>query len=797
MGVVRRVRDLGLNRIMAMKTITTAYAESSGAVPRFIEEAQATAQLQHPGIVPVHELGRLADGRYYFTMQEIRGDRMSEVIRDVHAVSKDGWATTTSGWHFRRLIKTFQQVCTAVAYAHSKGVVHRDLKPSNIMLGAYGEALVVDWGLAKILAQPGFVGDYDELEVVVTDRSGDDSRATRIGTVSGTLAYMSPEQARGDTDQINARSDIYSLGAVLYEVLTGRPPYEGADARSVHTKVLLGPPTHPGDSQGPPIPDALINICTTAMAREWADRYVSAAALADDVAGWLDGAEKRTKALQVVVSADDKLLQAGELRARAQDLEAQAKQHLAQVKKSDFEGIKAPGWAKMDEAAQLASDAKLRELEYRETLRTALNYVPDLAEAHQRLAAFHRDKHQSAEQRRLPAQAAEWATLLRQHDRRHEHAAYLTGTGALTLVTDPPAEVLLHRYVRKNRRLVPEFVRSLGQTPLKNVPLEMGSYLCVLRAKGRVDVRYPVNIARQMHWHGVRPGDSEPHPVTLPHIGELAPDDCHVPAGWFGSGGDVDEQKNLPPRMLWMDDFVIKRFPVTNRQYIAFLDDLVAQGREKDALVWAPCERAGQQGQQGDQIYGRDANGRFALMPDTDGDLWDLDWPVVMVDWWGGMAYAAWHGARTGEPWRLVGELEWEKAARGVDSRLYPWGDYLDPSWGLMSDSHAGRRTPSIVDARPIDVTPYDVRGMAGNTRDWCLEPFDHPWSEEGAGPTAPAPSPGDPAAVGRRAIRGGHWRGDAATAHVSRRGSNDPGFRYAVIGFRLARGYVREPNNL
>jgi serine/threonine protein kinase len=251
MGEVRRVRDRSLNQVMAMTIISAKTANSTGAVPRFIEEAQATSHLQHPGIVPVHELGQLADGRPYFTLQEVRGQRMSDVIRAVHQVSKTSWATPATGWHFRPLVNTFQQVCTAEAYAHSKGVIRRDLKPGNIMLGAFGEALVVDWGLAKLLGQPGQSYDQEDRNTVMIDPSGDDTDATRMGTVSATPAYMPPEQARGHIDQINARSHIYSLRAILYEVLMGRPPYEGTDRRSVHTQVLLGPPPGLADMTAP------------------------------------------------------------------------------------------------------------------------------------------------------------------------------------------------------------------------------------------------------------------------------------------------------------------------------------------------------------------------------------------------------------------------------------------------------------------------------------------------------------------------------------------------------------------
>ncbi|MDP6934719.1 MAG: protein kinase, partial [Myxococcota bacterium] len=234
MGEVRRVRDRTLKRVMAMKVIRPALLHRPEVLARFIEEAQATAQLQHPGILPVHELGQLADGRIFFTMKEIKGRTLGQVLQDVHAASAaDRWMPGPGGWTFRRMVDAFHKVCEAVAYAHERGVVHRDLKPDNVMLGDHGEVMVVDWGLAKVRGRPDRVAEAGELDPVVTDRSQDASKATRMGAVAGTPAYMPPEQAQGAIDQIDARSDVYALGAILYELLSGRAPYAGASWREV------------------------------------------------------------------------------------------------------------------------------------------------------------------------------------------------------------------------------------------------------------------------------------------------------------------------------------------------------------------------------------------------------------------------------------------------------------------------------------------------------------------------------------------------------------------------------------
>ena len=227
MGEVRLVQDRQLGRAIAMKIIKRELSSSATTQARFIAEAQATAQLQHPGIVPVHELGTLPDGRHYFTMTRVRGRTLAEVISGVQAVSTEGsWEITPAGWTFRRLIDVFHRVCESVAYAHDCGVIHRDLKPENIMLGSHGEVLVLDWGLAKVRGQRDIAAEQGDFDLddsnastpqrVVTQRSSDDSQATRMGVVTGTPAYMAPEQASGEIDLIDERSDVYALGAMLY-----------------------------------------------------------------------------------------------------------------------------------------------------------------------------------------------------------------------------------------------------------------------------------------------------------------------------------------------------------------------------------------------------------------------------------------------------------------------------------------------------------------------------------------------------------------------------------------------------
>ena len=214
MGEVYRARDTSLNRDVAIKLIQIKYAPGSMAVRRFLDEARITGQLQHPGIPPVHEVGELPDGRPYLVMKLIKGRTLTEMLAE---------GTTSRG----SLIAAFEQICQAVAYAHNHGVIHRDLKPQNVMIGAFGEVQVMDWGLAKYRSD----GRAETVEATIastfSDPRGeaDTDLRTRTGSFLGTPSYMAPEQAIGAVDQVDERSDVFGLGAVLCTILTGKPPF--------------------------------------------------------------------------------------------------------------------------------------------------------------------------------------------------------------------------------------------------------------------------------------------------------------------------------------------------------------------------------------------------------------------------------------------------------------------------------------------------------------------------------------------------------------------------------------------
>ena len=299
-GAVLQVWDTDLRRDLAMKVIADSPSGEASRVRtdsmslgRFLEEAQVTGQLDHPGIVPIHELGLDDDGRVYFTMKLVRGRELARIFGLVRE-AKEGWTVT-------RALGILLKVCEAMAYAHDKGVIHRDLKPANVMVGGYGAVYVMDWGLARVLDGEDHapVPGASEPALRVQSERKEKAReeplsalATMDGDVMGTPVYMSPEQARGDLDEVGPLTDVYAVGAMLYQLLAGQMPYvpsgEVPGFLEVWERVREGAPT-PIEELAPEQPAELLAICRKAMEREVSRRYASMESLADDLRAFLEG----------------------------------------------------------------------------------------------------------------------------------------------------------------------------------------------------------------------------------------------------------------------------------------------------------------------------------------------------------------------------------------------------------------------------------------------------------------------------------------------------------------------------
>ncbi len=296
MGAIIKGRDVDLGRELAIKVLLESHQGDPTMIGRFVEEAQIGGQLQHPGIVPVYELGTFPDRRPYFAMKLVHGRTLAALLHDRPGPMED----------LPRFLGIFEQVCQTIAYAHARGVIHRDLKPSNVMVGAFGEVHVMDWGLAKVLPQGGIA---DELAanpvheaVIATVRSGGagSGSESQAGSVLGTPAYMAPEQARGEVERIDERADVFGLGAILCEILTGRPPFAGSTREQIRAQASRGDMTEAlarldaGGADNELV--ALTKACVAAGAER---RPRNAGVVVERVTSYMAGVQERLKSAEL------------------------------------------------------------------------------------------------------------------------------------------------------------------------------------------------------------------------------------------------------------------------------------------------------------------------------------------------------------------------------------------------------------------------------------------------------------------------------------------------------------------
>ena len=299
MGEVYLALDRQLHRHVALKVMTPKVAEDSDLTQRFTQEAMVLGRLDHPHIVPIHDLGVDSLGRNYYAMKFVRGTTLKEVLQGL----RRGQSSIVERYPLARLLDVYSKVCDAAAYAHSKGIIHRDLKPANVMIGEFGEVMVMDWGISKILGQP---------EKKITNYNSVNSNSgTQYGTVMGTPSFMAPEQAEGRLEEINERTDIYSLGAILYNILTLHPPIKGSSTDpKVMEKIKSGsivPPSHYNNQPKSTtvllhcpnfqVPEPLSAVAMQALSRKASGRYPDVHSLQREIAAFTAGyAPKAEKA---------------------------------------------------------------------------------------------------------------------------------------------------------------------------------------------------------------------------------------------------------------------------------------------------------------------------------------------------------------------------------------------------------------------------------------------------------------------------------------------------------------------
>ncbi len=707
-GLVVRAWDRRVGRLVAIKTLQPRYRADRNAAARFLFEAQVAGQLTHPNIIPIYEIGSLPGGGLFFAMEEVEGQSLQEILDELRTGDREGAAR----YPLPRLVGYLRQACRAVAYAHAQGVIHRDLKPHNLMIGPFGEVFVLDWGSAKLLpADDGDAALSAEGSIEIHASQLDLSPvATVAGRIKGTPSYMAPEQARADTDQVGPQTDVYALGGLLYAILCLRPPFSGRNVDQVLSDVVDMPPTAPRlHAPDRPIPAELEELALECLAKDpWA-RPASVENLIRRLNAYLDGTQRRDEAAAYIRDAETALERYEDLRVEVERLGKVSREEMSRV---------AP-WAPVDRKRRAwDKERELRDLQHsREeafnlalmSYERALGFDPDSSEARRGMARLYWQKFEDAE-RRGDEQASEFfqAQVLVSDDGRYRRE--LGGMASVAVQTDPPgAEATLYRYEEQDRVAVPALPRALGETPSASVRMAQGSYLVTLCKEGYAEARLAL--------FSNRPG-SRRYRVRLRRPDELGEGFVLVPGGRFLQGGDPRVPRSWPRRAVYVPDFAIARHPVTVREYMLFIEELAADlGRP--AMARAP--RTDARGRR--LVRWNDAESRAEVVPLPDYGEDFLDWPVFSISYDDAQAYAEWRSRRQGQELRLPTAVEWEKASRGVDGRLFPWGDIFEPTYCNCRTSSEDQVSLQPVGSFPHDCSPYGVHDLAGGVMEWVHDP--------------------------------------------------------------------------
>ncbi len=749
MGRVFLAFDRDLRRQVAIKVIRAELGRDGEHLARFIEEAQITGQLEHPGIPPVHELAVNQGNEVFFTLKLLRGRTLKEILRDLHIGQRD----VRQRFSRTRLLQNFVSVANAVHFAHEKGVLHRDIKPANIMIGDYGEVQLMDWGVAKVMGLPDrFESMEEQVETVRTDQE----LMTQQGQVRGTLLYMSPEQAQGRSDLIDRRSDVYALGATLYEMLTLLPPKTGTTLSELLEESRLGlciPPTVRAPKLG--IPQELEDICLKALEYHPDDRQQTALELAEEIQVYLDGtleAQRRRQESEKLTAQAQKIL--GQHEREKQRLHQMAQQ----LDDTSRQAGQFPTRETKRRMLSLRTEIESTEISMAETftraqaiLSTALATDADNARARRALGELYLERFLRAERDQSTTDMIFYQGLIEQvNDGSFDRI--LQGNGSLALGSEPEgASFTLYRYddedgIRKPRE---EVARAEGHLDLPDIA--MGSYLVTIAMQGYAPTNYPIVVGRNQK---VRDR------VVLYPESAIPKEFVYVPAGSFVMYGDPTVVSTFKARArVFVPGFGVGRFPVTCGEYLEFLNHLHSTDAD------AARERSPRASESAGYLWELEGD-EYVLPPPDDRYAWSPRLPVFGVSFADAKAYCEYRSQVDGHRYDLLTESEWEKAAKGVDARYYSWGNVFDNEYANNLYAREGASGVVDVDAFPEDCSPYGVRGMVGNISDWCyFEDDDRP---------------------DMIAARGGNWALTADTCRLSVRRSTHTRYVSDRQGFRL-----------
>jgi serine/threonine-protein kinase len=753
-GEVHEARDALLGREVAIKSLKKEFRDQDPIINRFLKEARGTAQLEHPNIMPVHEMGFSDEFGIYFTMKKIDGENLKEILDKLKA--NTSFYSKTYSVNF--LLEAFLSICNGVAFAHSKGVVHRDLKPANIMVGRYGEVLILDWGLVKQIGadEPSGSGVHLEMD------DEDTGVLTVDGSISGTPNYMAPEQAEGRIGDIDFQSDVYSLGAILYQILTYHPPFEKTQIRKLLDNVKTGRFTPPRKRfPERKIPRELEAICLKAMSLYPINRYRTVEHFAQDIRNYIGHFDVRAYkasrlerwwkacrrnpvrtgvaaaglvALMLAFSIQRAMLY-GSYRGNVKQAEAlKALGHSltdrAMNAFDDLERIHAASELK-ETTPQEAEFKKLFE-EHSTTAGAKFNVAEMFYEsvpAPYRSSAVVREGIVDIMQRRI-----DFAL----HCRHYERARQWLETIQLRISEQGIAaddetldklEAIQHLIDGKGRLEItgPDTIHGVVVWPLLDDPDEPMTMQGDAVKRGRVPVTAdPIDKGSYVLQVTLGDGGMMPFPVHIDHgenirysvkVPPAVPEGmAYIPGGPFIFGGDDSRFYRRQTRTL--PSFFIKKHEVTVAEYLEFWSSLKTPELRSEYMS---------------RIRFKPEDRRYEDAWSADGTLADKrlspDYPVVGITLEAAEAFCEWKSRRSGKPIRLPTAMEWEKAARGVDGRKYVWGNGYDAAANLaLSKGNEKGKARYPFWAPPgtfsRDLSIYGVYDMAGNVREMTCSRF-------------------------------------------------------------------------
>ncbi|MEE2786365.1 MAG: SUMF1/EgtB/PvdO family nonheme iron enzyme [Myxococcota bacterium] len=749
-GQVLETHDRILDRHIAVKVLKPDRT-SVQAQHRFIREASTTAQLQHPNIVPVYDMGTKEDGQPWFSMKCVRGMSLQDILAGLFSPKPDG-ALKGKYTQFR-LLQTFVDVCNAVEYAHDRQVIHRDIKPDNIMVGSFGEVLLMDWGVARLAYENSKPQRANNPAPIITDISN--LERTQDGIIVGTPGYMAPEQARGEIANIDERTDIWALGATLYAILTGKCPF--AESTLMQTLIAtVREPIIPPSKRNPKakISPDLDEICAKALQKNQERRYQTVAEMRLEIEEFLTGALETRRRIQ---DADTWVTQSAQLQAQHERLNQARQTILATLNalpvSTGHEPLKDKRhrWNLEKQTEDLAHEIADIETKIESALGRAIESYPQHEDARLKLSLFHAGQYRvfrALEDRRS---AARHLTAIHQYG----HGAKLAFSPdvPLTIQTgDMKCSVYLCPLDEEDRRLVPASRQRVGTTPFSGA-VPPGHHVIQLEPQSGRAITLSISV-----WQA----DRLNFDIDIPSDVVLGPDFVLIPSGPFLRGHDPMSVNGRPSARPNLKTFAIGRYPVTcgeYRDFLASLDDEEVRLRipRDDRLGNQPCwplERSEWQ---------------FPII-DVDGDAWAEDWPIININHDDAEAYCAWRSRQDGMVYRLPTDDEWEKAARGADGRYFPWGNHFDPTFCHMRSSLPSGPNLGEVNLFVTDESAYGVRCLAGGVREWTSSRFDdYGYS-----------------------VRGGSWKQGAALCRLASRWGHSASTTASDIGFRLVKDLER-----